>query len=67
MNTANLAAGDYEWVDANGKPISAATNAGTYYIALTAKGLKKLQDDNPNYAVSESGQFTYVISQLKKM
>lgn len=62
LNTANLAAGDYEWVDANGKPISAPTNAGTYYIALTAKGLKKLQDDNPNYAVSESGQFTYVIS-----
>jgi hypothetical protein len=62
LNTANLAAGDYEWVDASGKPISAPTNAGTYYIALTAKGLKKLQDDNPNYAVSESGQFTYVIS-----
>lgn len=50
LNTANLAAGDYEWVDANGKPISAPTNAGTYYIALTAKGLKKLQDDNPNYS-----------------
>lgn len=50
LNTANLAAGDYEWVDANGKPISAPINAGTYYIALTAKGLKKLQDDNPNYS-----------------
>lgn len=62
LNTVHLTAGDYEWVDANGKPISAPTDAGTYYIALTADGLKKLQADNPNYNVSESGRFTYVIS-----
>ena len=62
LNAANLTNDDYEWVDANGKAISAPTNAGTYYISLTANGLKKLQADNPNYAISESGQFTYVIS-----
>ena len=61
LNAANLTNDDYEWVDANGKAISAPTNAGTYYISLTANGLKKLQADNPNYAISESGQFTYVI------
>ncbi|MDU8979485.1 MAG: MBG domain-containing protein, partial [Lactobacillus paragasseri] len=62
LNAANLTNDDYEWVDANGNAISAPTNAGTYYISLTANGLKKLQADNPNYAISESGQFTYVIS-----
>ena len=62
LNAANLTNNDYEWVDANGNAISAPTNAGTYYISLTANGLKKLQADNPNYAISESGQFTYVIS-----
>lgn len=62
LNAANLTNDDYEWVDANGKAISVPTNAGTYYISLTANGLKKLQADNPNYAISESGQFTYVIS-----
>ena len=43
LNAANLTNDDYEWVDANGKAISAPTNAGTYYISLTANGLKKLQ------------------------
>ena len=62
LNAANLTSDDYEWVDVSGNAITEPTNAGTYYIALTVNGLKKLQADNPNYAVSESGQFTYVIS-----
>ncbi|WP_368297276.1 MBG domain-containing protein [Lactobacillus gasseri] len=62
LNAANLTSDDYEWVDVSGNAITAPTNAGTYYIALTVNGLKKLQADNPNYVVSESGQFTYVIS-----
>ncbi|MBB1069396.1 KxYKxGKxW signal peptide domain-containing protein [Limosilactobacillus sp. RRLNB_1_1] len=62
LNTNGLAAKDFEWVDANGDPISAPTAAGTYYIALNKSGLAKLQSNNPNYAISESGQFKYVIS-----
>ena len=62
LNTANLTNADYQWVDANGKLIAAPTNAGTYYIALNKSGLERLQSNNPNYVVSESGQFKYVIS-----
>ena len=62
LNTESITDSDYEWVDADGKTISAPTNAGTYYIALTTNGLKQLQLDNPNYKISESGQFVYVIS-----
>ncbi|MBW8451893.1 YSIRK-type signal peptide-containing protein [Lactobacillus paragasseri] len=62
QSTYALQAGDYTWENKDGQEISAPTNAGTYYISLTANGLKKLQADNPNYAISESGQFTYVIS-----
>lgn len=62
LNTENITDSDYEWVDADGKTISAPTNAGTYYIALTTNGLKQLQLDNPNYTISENGQFVYVIS-----
>ena len=62
LNTANLTNDDYEWVDADGKAASAPTNAGTYYIALNKSSLEKLQSNNLNYAISESGQFKYVIS-----
>jgi LPXTG-motif cell wall-anchored protein len=63
LNTANIPASDYQWVDENGNPLTTApTDAGTYYIALNATGLKKLQDNNPNYNISESGMFKYVIS-----
>ena len=62
QSTYVLQTGDYTWENKDGQAITAPTNAGTYYIALTVNGLKKLQADNPNYVVSESGQFTYVIS-----
>ena len=63
LTVPTFTASDFTWYDGQGNKLSSApTNAGTYYIALTVNGLKKLQADNPNYAVSESGQFTYVIS-----
>ncbi|WP_161494899.1 MULTISPECIES: MBG domain-containing protein [Lactobacillus] len=66
LNTANLTPSDYEWVDENGKKLDKIpTDAGTYYIALTQAGKDQLQKDNPNYNVSESGKFAYVISPKK--
>lgn len=63
LTVPTFTASDFTWYDGQGNKLSSApTNAGTYYISLTANGLKKLQADNPNYAISESGQFTYVIS-----
>lgn len=62
LNTTGLTADDFEWVGENGKQIAAPTNAGTYYVALNKAGLEKLQSNNPNYAVFESGRFKYVIS-----
>ena len=57
---------DYEWVDKDGKKLDKVpTDAGTYYIALTQAGVKQLQKDNPNYKVSESGQFAYVIAKVE--
>lgn len=63
LNMVNIPASDYQWVDKNGNPLATApTDAGTYYIALNAAGLQKLQDNNPNYNIIESGRFKYVIS-----
>ena len=66
LNVANLTPSDYEWVDKDGKKLDKVpTDAGTYYIALTQAGVKQLQKDNPNYKVSESGQFAYVIAKVE--
>lgn len=66
LNDANLTPSDYEWVDKDGKKLDKVpTDAGTYYIALTQAGVKQLQKDNPNYKVSESGQFAYVIAKVE--
>lgn len=66
LNVANLTPSDYEWVDKDGKKLDKVpTDAGTYYIALTQAGVKQLQKDNPNYKVSESGQFAYVIAKAE--
>ena len=67
LNTANISADDYEWLDASGNKIDAPTNAGTYYIALKPSGITQLQADNPNYNVTESGKFKYVISPAEAM
>lgn len=66
LNVANLTPSDYEWVDKDGNKLDKVpTDAGTYYIALTQAGVKQLQKDNPNYKVSESGQFAYVIAKAE--
>ena len=66
LNVANLTPSDYEWVDKDGKKLDKVpTDAGTYYIALTQAGVNQLQKDNPNYKVSESGQFAYVIAKAE--
>ena len=66
LNVANLTPSDYEWVDKDGKKLDKVpTDAGTYYIALTQAGVKQLQKDNPNYKVSENGQFAYVIAKAE--
>ena len=66
LNVANLTPSDYEWVDKDGKKLDKVpTDVGTYYIALTQAGVKQLQKDNPNYKVSESGQFAYVIAKVE--
>lgn len=62
LTTTGLTTKDYEWVDAQGKKITAPTDAGTYYIVLTKDGLNNLQNANPNYKLSESGRIAYVIS-----
>ena len=66
LNVANLTPSDYEWADKDGNKLDKVpTDAGTYYIALTQAGVKQLQKDNPNYKVSESGQFAYVIAKAE--
>ena len=66
LNVANLTPSDYEWVDKDGNKLDKVpTYAGTYYIALTQAGVKQSQKDNPNYKVSESGQFAYVIAKVE--
>lgn len=66
LNVANLTPSDYEWVDKDGNKLDKVpTDAVTYYIALTQAGVKQLQKDNPNYKVSESGQFAYVIAKAE--
>ena len=66
LNVANLTPSDYEWVDKDGNKLDKVpTDAVTYYIALTQAGVKQLQKDNPNYKVSESGQFAYVIAKVE--
>lgn len=62
LNLNNIPASDYEWQDASGKKIDAPTDAGTYYVALTPAGVTQLAKDNPNYNVTESGKFKFVIS-----
>ncbi len=63
LNTTNIYVDDYSWQDEAGNNLKTApTNVGTYYVVLNAAGLRQLQADNPNYNVTESGQFKYVIS-----
>lgn len=53
LDMTGLTGSDFEWVDANGKPLTTnPTDAGTYYIKFKDTGLTTLQADNPNYALT---------------
>lgn len=61
LNTTHLTLNDFEWVDQKGQTIKAPSDAGTYYLVLSAQGLAQLQKDNPNYQLTEKGKLEYVI------
>lgn len=52
----------YEWVDANGNPISNPENAGTYYVKLKDSAFATLQRNNPNFTLTNTGLGTYTIT-----
>lgn len=62
----DLTADDFEWVDQDGKPIAAPTDAGYYYLQLNEKGKSAFANANPNYSFATGaigGEYTYDISQ----
>lgn len=57
--TANeLTSDDFTWVDG-----SAPVNVGTYQVKLTDTGFAKLQADNPNFTLTNTGEGTFTITQ----
>ena len=59
LNKDGLTLDDFSWNTSDGK---APSKVGNYTITLNANGLKKLQDNNPNYTVNVTGEFTYTIT-----
>ena len=59
LNKDGLTLDDFSWNTPDGK---APTNVGNYTITLNENGLKKLKDNNPNYTVNVTGEFTYTIT-----
>ncbi|MCC4467123.1 MBG domain-containing protein [Limosilactobacillus reuteri] len=63
----DLTADDFEWVDQDGKQITAPTDAGYYYLQLNEKGKSAFANANPNYTFVKdrkstiSGRITYHI------
>ena len=63
LDTTDLTSDSYEWVDAQGNPISNPENVGTYHIKLKDAALYTLQKDNPNFTLTNgSGLATYTIT-----
>lgn len=63
LDTTDLTSDSYEWVDAQGNPISNPENVGTYHIKLKDAALSTLQKDNPNFTLTNgSGLATYTIT-----
>lgn len=62
LDMAGLNNDSYEWVDANGNPITNPENVGTYYIKLKDSALATLQKDNPNFILTNTGLATYTIT-----
>ncbi len=54
----DLTADDFEWVDQDGNPISAPTDAGYYYLQLNEKGKSTFANANPNYTFVKDGKST---------
>lgn len=54
----DLTADDFEWVDQDGKPIAAPTDAGYYYLQLNEKGKTAFAHANPNYTFVKDGNST---------
>ncbi|MCC4347452.1 BspA family leucine-rich repeat surface protein [Limosilactobacillus reuteri] len=53
-----LTADDFEWVDQDGKQITAPTDAGYYYLQLNEKGKSDFANANPNYTFVKDGKST---------
>lgn len=51
INIPILTASDYQLVNSEGQPII-PSKSGTYIVTLTAAGLKKIADANPNYTLN---------------
>ena len=66
LDTTDLTSDSYEWVDAQGNPISNPENIGTYYIKLKDAALSTLEKDNPNFTLTNGGGLaTYTITQAQ--
>ncbi len=59
LNKDELTLDDFTWNTPDGK---APNEVGNYTITLNENGLKKLQDNNPNYTVKVTGEFKYIIT-----
>lgn len=63
LNTTGITGNSYQWVDADGNALTTKpTNVGTYYVKLTDTAFQKLQADNPNYTLTNTGLGVYKIT-----
>ena len=63
LNTNGITGNSYQWVDADGNALTTKpTNVGTYYVKLTDTAFQKLQADNPNYTLTNTGLGVYKIT-----
>lgn len=65
----DLTGDEFKWVDNDGNPISAPTNAGTYYLQLNDSGKQAIANANTNYTFVDgngdstiTGRITYVVN-----
>lgn len=58
LDATGLDSGDFTWADG-----TAPVNVGTYKVVLTAAGLAKLNANNPNFKLTNSGNGTFTINQ----
>ncbi|WP_295729392.1 MBG domain-containing protein [uncultured Limosilactobacillus sp.] len=64
LNQADLTGNLYEWVDAQGHPLTEKPkNVGTYYVKLTEAAFAQLQAANPNLKLTNTGLGVYTITQ----